>query len=383
MILREITSNALNIIREYPCLGIVGPRQIGKTTFSNQLLKQINIESIYLDLESPSDYDLLNNAEDYFLSNQNKLIVIDEVQRKKELFPILRSVIDRNRVPGRFILLGSASPELIRDSSESLAGRIAYVEISGLTLNEYPHQMQLWLKGGYPLIHQSKMDVTRWYKNYLNTYIERDLPLLGMPGQAITIRRMTFMLAQFHGQTLNMAILAKSLELSIPTIKKYLDFLEGAFLIRRLHVFAINAKKRLSKSPKIYFRDTGLLHYLMGIKNAEELNQFVNFGASWEGFAIEQIAGICGDDIDLYYYRTQHGAELDLVLVRGVTPIVAIEIKHGDKTSPSRGNIISAVDVEAENKFVIHSKSDKPTWTNQNGWTMCSLAHFLSNELNY
>lgn len=382
MINRDLPLNeALEILDEFPVLGIIGPRQIGKTTLAKLLIEKLKKPSLYLDLESLEDAEILRNAEFFFRSNEDKTIIIDEIQRDKSLFPLLRSIIDRKRENARFILLGSASPDLIRDSSESLAGRIAYLELTGLNLTEFIHQNNLWLKGGYPIIHSKEKGLARWFSNYINTYIEKDLPQIGLTGQSSLIKRLTFMLANLNGEFLNYASISKSLELTIPTIKKYVDLLEGAFLIRKLAPFHINAKKRLVKSPKIYVRDSGVLNALLNIKSIEQLMVYPKVGQHWETFVIEQIYQLTNQHFDLYFYRTSHGAEVDLVLVEGITPKAVIEIKYGSQNKPSKGNNIASDDLEVDFKFIVHANKEAITWENDKGWIICSLQNFLENQL--
>lgn len=382
MIFRKVAfSEAIDILNEFPVLGIIGPRQIGKTTLAKELIKKLEKPAIYLDLESLEDAEVLSNAEFFFKSHEDKTIIIDEVQRDKRLFPILRSVIDRKRVNARFILLGSASPDLIRDTSESLAGRVAYIELTGLNLVEFNDQPKLWLKGGYPILHSNKQNPKRWFTNYINTYIEKDLPQLGLTGQSVLIKRLTYMVASLNGELLNYASISKSLELSTPTIKKYLNLMEGAFLIRTLSPYHINAKKRLIKSPKIYLRDSGLLNNLVNLNSIENLMVHPKVGQHWEGFVIEQIYQLTHQHLNLYFYRTTHGAEVDLVLVEGITPIAVIEIKYGANNKPSKGNNIAADDLDVKHKYLVHANSDSMTWENKKGWVVCSLTDFLATQL--
>lgn len=233
MIDRQASHRSIEILEAFPVLGLIGPRQIGKTTLALNIRSQIK-DAIYIDLESPADQNLLTNAEEFLTRNSDKLIIIDEVQRQKSLFPILRSVIDRNRRPGRFMLLGSASPELIRDASESLAGRIAYLEMSGLNVLEVGNLNKLWLNGSFPDVFLNEKIKTIWYQNFIRTYLERDLPMLGFPADSNSSKRLWSMLAHLHGQTINYSMLAKSLEVSPKTVKSYVEFLEKAFLIRLL-----------------------------------------------------------------------------------------------------------------------------------------------------
>ena len=253
MITRYIFDELLEILNEFPVLGIVGPRQVGKTTVAKLLLKEIKKETILLDLENPKDLAKLTDPMLFFENNQDKCIIIDEVQIKKELFPIIRAAIDQKREPSRFILLGSASPELIRDSSESLAGRIYYKELTPFHYEEIKTKFSYqkhWLNGGYPevLLTESNSKSKRWRRSFIQTYIERDLPMLGLQSKTTDINRLFRMISHVHGQQLNVQLLSKSLGLSSPTIKKQIDFLENAFIVRLLEPYYFNISKRLVES---------------------------------------------------------------------------------------------------------------------------------------
>jgi predicted AAA+ superfamily ATPase len=319
MIPRLGTKELLEILEYFPVLGITGPRQVGKTTLSKELAGQIEKKVIYLDMENPVDLSKLSEPTLYFKKNEDVCIIIDEVQRVPELFPILRSMIDQKRIPARFILTGSASPELIRDSSESLAGRIAYKELTAFNYIEiYNHKLSglHWFRGGFPpsfLAPSDRISIS-WINNFIQTYIERDLPLLGLQAAPTFLRNLWLMLAHIHGNVLNMELLSKSLEVTGPTIKKYIHFLSEAYLIRILHPFHINIKKRIVKSPKIYIRDTGILHQLLGITTYDMLEGHPMKGNSWEGYVIEQISLHAQNQYEMYFYRTHQGAECDLVL---------------------------------------------------------------------
>ena len=378
MINRQLQQEANFLLSHFPCLGLIGPRQVGKTTMEKMLMQQLSKTCIYLDLESTSDFQKLENAETFFDDNMDKCLIIDEVQRRKELFPLIRSSIDKDRKPARFILLGSASPELIRESSESLAGRIAYLEIAGLNLTEISNKYttpDLWFYGGFPEPFLNHAINTHWKNNFIKTYIERDLPQLGFPAKPLTTRRLWYMLAHYHGQLINYSDLSKSLELSSKTLKSYVEFLESAYLIRLLPSFHYNSKKRLVKSPKVYIRDSGILHHLLGIETNEQLLTHPKFGASWEGFIIEQIAQAKKEQQELFFYRTQHGAELDVVITENMIPKYGIEIKYGDQIKLSRGNFESAQSLEVNRKIVIHHKND--AWKMNNGFEVMGLRSFL------
>ena len=364
MITRYIFDELLEILNEFPVLGIVGPRQVGKTTVAKLLLKEIKKETILLDLENPKDLAKLTDPMLFFENNQDKCIIIDEVQIKKELFPIIRAAIDQKRESSRFILLGSASPELIRDSSESLAGRIYYKELTPFHYEEIKTKFSYqkhWLNGGYPevLLTESNSKSKRWRRSFIQTYIERDLPMLGLQSKTTDIHRLFRMISHVHGQQLNVQLLSKSLGLSSPTIKKQIDFLENAFIVRLLEPYYFNISKRLVKSPKIFIRDTGLLHSLLEIDDMEHLFGNPVIGNSWEGYVIEQIYGVLPDGCTLNYYRTQQGAELDLIISRNLKPIAGIEIKFNSHPKISIGNEISMNDLGLKHLYVVVPETER------------------------
>lgn len=350
MIERFLTSEILEQVADMPAIALLGPRQVGKTTLIKFLESRISKNVIYLDLESNQDRNRLQDAELYLSERQNDLMVIDEVQRMPELFPLLRSLIDRYRVPSRFILLGSASPELLQKSSESLAGRITYLELQPLHWGEIASTIsyqQHWLRGGYPemLLANSDKSSNRRMNDFISTYIERDLPLLGLAVSPLIIRNLFAMLISVHGNVLNMADLSRSLSLSGPTVSRYLDFLENAFIIRRLQPYYVNINKRLTKLPKLFIRDSGMFHALADITTYESLTGNLLVGSSWEGYVIQQIIAQLPYNIRPYFYRTADGSELDLLLVRGGLPILGIEIKYSNSPKLSRGNHIASEDL--------------------------------------
>ncbi len=362
-------------------MAIIGPRQVGKTSMAKQIRKDYP-DSLYLDMELQSDYLKLEDAETYLAQFSDRLIVIDEVQRRKELFPVLRALIDMNRKPGRFLLLGSAAPDLIRDSSESLAGRIAYYELSPFILKEIQPQYginDLWFRGGFPDPFLNKNIWTDWMNNFVNTYFERDLPALGFPADSITGKRLWLMLAHIHGNLIKYSELAKSLELSVNTIKKYVQFLENAFLIRTIRPFHANIKKRLVKSPKIYIRDSGILHYLLGIDQYEQLTGNPKMGASWEGFVIEQLMPLIPLNRQVFFYRTHDGAELDMVISKGGIPVSGIEIKYGSDVRLSRGNTQAIQILQTTNNFVL--VKDKEDYAISKRLRVCDVNTFADKYL--
>lgn len=352
MITRESYSELKENLEEFPSIGILGPRQVGKTTLAKSLLQE-DSNYIYLDLERPSDLAKLQNAELFFELNRDKRIILDEVQRMPELFPLLRSEIDAYRGNGRFVLLGSASPDLLRTSSESLAGRIVYHELNPLSLRETQGIISpenLWLYGGFPepALKSNKTSTWKWYSNFIRTYIERDLPMLGLNTTSIDLNRLFTMLAHEAGQQENDSKLALALGVKSPTIKNALNYLEQAFLIRRIPAWFSNAKKRVVKAPKLYFRDTGILHSNLGIETMPQLLGHPITGFSFETFAINSIISnpkYFGHQF--YYYRTQDGTECDLIAVKNNEIIEGFEFKMSSNPTVTKSmkNAIEDLDL--------------------------------------
>jgi hypothetical protein len=374
----RISENQIrDLLNGFPCVALIGPRQVGKTTLAKKIRKEYG-SSVYLDLEFQKDYLKLEDAETYLHQFEDRLIIIDEVQRKKDLFPVLRALIDQNRKPGRFLLLGSAGPELLRNSSETLAGRIAYHEITPFLLTELPSRYEvddLWMHGGFPDAFLNQKYWIRWMNNYVKTYFERDLPNLGFPADSITGEKLWTMIAHYHGNMINFAELGRSLELNINTIKTYIGFLRHAFLIRLVEPFHNNAKKRLVKSPKVYIRDSGIMHYLSGIENIGQLQGHPKKGASWEGFVIEQIIPLLPANRHVYFYRTHDGAEIDFVISRGDIPEVSIEIKYGSDVRPTRGNTEAVHSLKTSQNYIIIK--DEEDYMLSGGFRVCGLMTFL------
>lgn len=347
---RLLERRVLERLQDTPAVALLGPRQVGKTTLVKEIAAKHFPDAIYLDLESPSDLVKLSDAENYLLQRSHQLIIIDEVQRKPELFPILRSVIDQHRKAGRFLLLVSASPDLLLQSSESLAGRVAYLELQPLSFEEVKPdilQSQIFLRGGFPEMLLAASDASSYERrnDFIQTYIEKELPLLGLGASPVMMRNLLRMLSHIHGQIINYSEMSRSLGVHISYVKHYIDYLEHAFLIRRLQPYHVNIGKRLVKSPKIFIRDSGLLHALAGIETAEELEGYIGKGASWEGFVIQQILTYLKPSIQPYFYRTQDGTELDLVLVKGNQPILGIEVKYTNAPDVSRGMTLASTDL--------------------------------------
>jgi len=361
MIQRKLKQTVLNSLQHYPVVAIVGARQVGKTTLSQMIKREFYQNAVYLDLERPSDFDKLADAELYLEHYSDKLVIIDEIQRLPSLFPLLRTLTDSYKRNACFLILGSASPNLKRQSSESLAGRVIYHELSPLLLAETEYDSNsietLWLRGGYPLSYLSKTDRLsfEWRDALITTYLERDIPQLGIKIPAIQLRRFWQILAHFHGQLWNASKIAGSLGATAPTARHYLDLLKDTFIVRQLLPYYLNIKKRLVKSPKICLRDSGLLHSLLGIHNIDELLGHPSAGSSWEGWVIEQILGIMPKlYYDSYFYRTSGGAEMDLVIVRGNTPPLCIEIKRTLSPSISKSFRQAFSDLQSGKGFVVY-----------------------------
>ena len=380
VIQRYIELEFFELLKDFPVVCIVGPRQVGKTFFIKTIMEKIADQSVYLDLELPADLANLSDPQYYLEQHVDKTVIIDEVQHRRDLFPLLRAMIDVKRSPGRFILLGSASRMIIQDTSESLAGRIAFIELKPFSLNELPDSYaweKLWLQGGFPLSFMARnpdSSVT-WRANFVRSYIERDLPLLGLQISPIQLERIWRMMAHLHGQMLNTSMVADSLGISSHTAKHYIDFMENAFLFKRIYPFSTNLKKRLVKTPKIFISDSGVLHYFHQINSLDELLAHPLAGHSWEGFVIQQIRASISHDIELYYYRTHNRAEIDLVLVKGMKPIAAIEIKLSNSPKLSRGNTIAFGDIKAPSNYII-TPSSEDYLMNYNT-RVCSLGNFI------
>lgn len=385
MIKRKIEKQLKQLIQQFPAVCVLGPRQVGKTTLAKRLAQTVKKPVLYLDLERPTDRLKLQDAESYLAQHADKCVIIDEVQFMPSLFQVLRPLIDDKRLAGRFLLTGSASPELIKGVSESLAGRIGYVELSPFTLLETGNKPILekhWFRGGFPSSYLSKRadSSIRWLDFFIKSYLERDLNMIyNINFTRSTMQKMWTMIAHFHGNILQSENFARSLGVTGPTAARYFDFLEGAFIIHRLPAYSHNSKKRLVKSPKLYLRDSGVLHRLSHFADMEDLKSNVIVGNSWEGYVIEQILNTKPDYLRIYYYRTHDGAETDVVLEKGNKVVACIEIKYSNAPILSKGFYIGLQDLKCKSGFVITPASED--YVNGQGVRFCSLMDFLKKYL--
>jgi predicted AAA+ superfamily ATPase len=327
-------------LSQFPVVALLGPRQVGKTTLARQLVAQWDGPTHHFDLEDPDDQARLSDPS-FVLRRLTGLVVLDEIQIRPELFPLLRVLADRPDVPARFLILGSAAPELLRNTSESLAGRVAFHELDGLALEELaPNQLDMrWLRGGFPraFLARDLAACRTWRESFIRTYLERDLPQLGINLPALTLRRFWTMLGHYHAQTWNGSELARALGVSDKTVSRYLDILEGTFMTWRLRPWHTNQGKREVKAPKVYLADTGILHSLLGIAGEQELLSHPKCGASWEGFALHEIIRQTGAGRDETFFWALHsGAELDLLIVRNGKRLgFEVKLTRSPKITPS------------------------------------------------
>jgi len=350
-----------------PAVALLGARQVGKTTLSKTIT--VGRDTIYLDLESPEDLLKLSDPGSFLSSHHDKLIILDEIQRAPDLFMVLRGIIDQNRQQGhrsgQFLLLGSASMDLLRQSSESLAGRIRYIEMGGLNVLEIDAdqsaRQNLWLRGGFPDSYLSTDDATSmdWLEDLIRTYLERDIPQMGFRIPAARLRRLWTMLAHLQGEPVNYSKLGANLEIDGKTVSHYIDILTDLLLLRRLEPWHANVKKRLVKSARFYIRDSGIHHRLLGIGSYDSLLSHPVMGKSWEGFVIENIHSVLPRLAESYFYRTAAGAEIDLIIKMSSSEIWAVEIKHG--TAPKLGKHFkqTCADVGATKKYVVYGGNDE------------------------
>jgi len=365
MIDRNINPSLSELLDQFPAVGLLGPRQVGKTTLAHEIARQR--PSVYLDLESDADRRKLTDPELYLGQHQDKLVILDEVHRLPDIYKSLRGLIDRSRRDGKrsgqFLLLGSASVDLLRQSGESLAGRIAYLELGPFNTQETDRDQlnRLWVRGGFPdsFLAADDLQSMRWRENFIRTYLERDVPSFGSRIPAETLRRFWSMLAHSQSQLLNAAQLARALSINGKTVASYLDLLVDLLLVRRLQPWHRNTGKRLVKSPKVYIRDTGLVHTLLNLASLDDLLGHPVVGASWEGFVIENLLSLLPASVEPYFYRTAAGAEIDLVLALPGQRLWAIEIKSGLAPKPGKGFHNACEDLGPERCFVVYSGEER------------------------
>ena len=363
MIPRRLQSVLEERLRQLPAVALLGPRQAGKTTLAHAIADGRN--SVYLDLESYADRERLADPVFYLSEHENDLVVLDEVQRMPDLFATLRGLIDqgrrRGKTAGRFLLLGSASLDLLRQT-ETLAGRIAYVELSPLDVLEVGAEAtKLWTRGGFPESFLAESDAASlvWRESFIRTYLERDVPQLGPRIPATTLHRFWTMLAHVQGGLFNAAQLARGLALDGKTIARYLDLMVDLMLVRRLQPYQTNIGKRLVKSPKVYVRDSGIVHALLKITDYESLLGHPVSGASWEGFVIESLIAAARDNAVPLFYRTAIGAEIDLLLEMPKHGLWAVEIKRGLSANPEKGFYTACDDLKVKRRFVVNAGGER------------------------
>lgn len=370
MIRRHALTEIRQLLAEFPAVCILGPRQVGKTTLALQLAGQRGSASAYLDLELPSDMAKLADPESFFQGHYGKLVILDEVQRVPSLFVVLRSVIDRQKRSGhkvgQFLLLGSASGDLLQQSAESLAGRLAYAELTPFLAIETEDQAgigqeRLWIRGGFPESFLARNDEAslRWRRQFVTTYLERDIPQLGPRIPAHTLRRLWTMLAHEQGQPINASKIAASLGVSGQTVARYLDLLCDLMLVRRLQPWARNAGKRLARTPKVFVRDSGLVHALLDLPTRDAVLGHPVAGGSWEGWVIENLIACAPPGTTASFYRTSAGAEVDLVLELPRRQRWAIEVKRSKAPAVSKGFHLGAADVGAARRLVVYPGDER------------------------
>ena len=364
LIARSAQPQVEALLRQFPAVALLGPRQAGKTTLARALARARGRATVYLDLEMPSDLARLADPEHYLASQEGALVILDEIHRLPGLFQVLRGLIDRDRAKGRragrFLLLGSASIDLLRQSSETLAGRIAYAELSPLLERELTPQRakgeSLWVRGGFPdsLLAASDAASFEWRQAFVLTYLQRDIPQLGPRIPSETLRRFWTMLAHEQGQLVNHARMAAGLAVSGQTVTRYLDLLTDLLLVRQLRPWSRNAGKRLVRSPKVYVRDSGIAHTLLGLRSRDDVLAHPVAGSSWEGYVIENLCAAAPRGTEAWFYRSSAGAEIDLVLQLPGARVFAVEIKRSLAPVRSKGFEIGSDDVGATHHYVVY-----------------------------
>jgi predicted AAA+ superfamily ATPase len=367
MLPRLVTPRVEEALRRQAAVALIGPRQVGKTTLALEIAK--TREALYLDLEDSDDRNRLANPVLFLENAEDRLVILDEIHRMPELFQSLRGVIDKGRRKqkgtGRFLILGSASLDLLRPSGETLAGRIAYIDLGPFSALEIkdtrPARERLWLRGGFPdsYLAGSDRESLALRKDFIRTYLERDVPMFGPRIPATTLERLWSMLAHRQGTLLNASELARALEVSTQSVTRYIDLLCDLLLVRRLPPFHANVGKRLVKSPKVLVRDSGLVHALLGIETLEQLAGHPVVGMSWEGFVLESLLSVLPWRSSAFFYRTGGGAEIDLVLEHGDGTLWAVEVKRGLAAKVERGFHSACEDIQPARAFLVHAGEDR------------------------
>ena len=388
MIPRAVTPLIEHSLAEFAAVAIIGPRQVGKTTLARAIADQ-RPASVYLDLEAREDRDRIVEPTLFLRQYENSLVVLDEIHRVPELFSSLRGIIDQGRRSGRgkgrFLILGSAAIDLLRQSSESLAGRISYINMGPFNVLELPSDestlLQLWTRGGFPGSYLAPTDSIslRWRDDFIRTYLERDVPQFGPRVPAGVLERLWIMLAHGQGTLLNASRLASALQITAPTVQRYIDLLADLLLVRRLQPFHSNAGKRLVKSPKVYIRDSGLVHALLGLRTFNDLSGHPVAGSSWEGFVIENLLAAAPERTVASFYRTAAGAEIDLLLEIPGHGLWAIEVKRSLSGRPEKGFYIACNDVKPNRQFVVNAGLERyPIDANTTAIGVPALVQMLS-----
>jgi uncharacterized protein len=364
---------------------LLGPRQVGKTTLARQIANLRKTRAIYLDLERPTDQRRLQDADAFLRAQVGKLVVIDEIHRAPALFETLRGIIDDRRAAGdrvgHFLLLGSAAIDLMRQASETLAGRVAYVDLAPVDALEFPPQLgdanRLWTRGGFPdsLLAENDAASLNWRRAFVRSYLERDVPMFAPRMPAETIGRLWTMLANSQATPLNQSKLASSLEVSTPAVTRYIDLLVDLLLVRRLRPWSGNTGKRLVRTPKIYVRDSGLTHALLDLETWEQVLGHPVAGASWEGFAVENLIAVASDRRTPYFYRTEDGAEIDLLFERGGAVDMVIEIKRSTAPTLSRGFNLARQALKPREGYLMHGGTE--SWPMADGVTAIGLRELM------
>jgi uncharacterized protein len=385
MIARRLRPIIEERLRQMPGVVLLGPRQVGKTTLARQIVSVRKARAIYLDLERPTDQRRLQDADAFLRAQVGKLVVIDEIHRAPALFETLRGIIDDRRAAGdragHFLLLGSAAIDLMRQASETLAGRVAYVDLAPVDALEFPSQPgdtdRLWTRGGFPdsLLAEDDAASLNWRRAFVRSYLERDVSMFAPRMPAETIGRLWTMLANSQATPLNQSRLASSLEVSTPAVTRYIDLLVDLLLVRRLRPWSGNTGKRLVRTPKVYVRDSGLTHALLDLETWEQVLGHPVAGASWEGFAVENLIAAAGDRRTPYFYRTEDGAEIDLLFERGGSVDMVIEIKRSTAPTLSRGFNLARQVLKPREAYLVHGGTD--SWPMADGVTAIGLRELM------